>query len=78
MRWFDYYYSRTACTSSFCSSASERSEAITGTAIRVQFVHNGETISDEITVDADSPDYTARWNVKVTTRGGQVFNFSAY
>jgi hypothetical protein len=44
----------------------------------VQFVHNGETISDEITVDADSPDYTSRWTVKVTTRTGQVFSFSAY
>ncbi len=78
LRWFDYYYSRTACSSSSCASSSERSEAITGTAIRVQFVHNGESISDEITVDADSPDYTSRWTVKITTRAGQVFSFSAY
>ena len=78
MRWFDYYYSSTRCSSSSCASASDHSEAVEGTAIKVQFVSNGETITDEITVDANSPDYTDRWTVKITTRSGQVFTFTAY
>ena len=78
LRWFDYYYSRTACSSSTCASSSERSEAIEGSAIRVQFTADGETLSDEITVDANSPDYTTRWTVKITNRAGQTFTFSAY
>jgi hypothetical protein len=77
MRWFDYYYSRTACSSTTCASSSDRSEAVEGTGIRVEFTSGGETISDEITIDADSPSYTSRWTVKITTRSGQVFSFSA-
>jgi hypothetical protein len=78
MRWFDYYYSSTRCSSSSCASESDHSEAVEGTALKVQFVSSGETISDEITIDANSPDYTDRWTVKVTTRSGQVFSFSTY
>jgi len=76
MRWFEYYYSRTACSSSSCASSSDHSESMKGSAMSVQFDHGGVRYTDVVTIDADSPEYTSRWNVKITTRAGQVLSFS--
>ena len=78
MRWFDYYYGRTACSSSACASSSSHSEAVSGTSIHVEFSYNGESYADTITIDADSPGDVSSWSVKITTQAGQVFTFTAY
>jgi hypothetical protein len=76
LRWFDSYYSRTACSSTTCASSTDHSEAMEGRAIQVEFVFNGQRYSDEISVDVDSPDYTSRWSGKITNRLGQSISVS--
>ena len=76
MRWYDYYYSRTACSSSTCASSTHHTEAIEGTNLTVKFEAGGVTYSDVITISAGSPDYTSRWDVTITTKNGTVFSFS--
>jgi hypothetical protein len=76
MRWFDNYYSRTACSSTTCASSSDHSESMTGSSIHVEFQSSGEAYSDDIQLEATSPSYTSRWTVKITNRAGQVFSFS--
>jgi hypothetical protein len=58
------------------SCPQERTEGLAGKGIKVRFVLNGETIADDITIDALSPADSPRWKVKVTTAAGQVFTFT--
>ncbi|MDQ3995031.1 MAG: hypothetical protein M3265_09565 [Actinomycetota bacterium] len=74
--WYDYYYSRTACSITTCASASDHSEALEGSSISVTFEYNGETYSDRIDVDASSGRDTASWSVTVTNGAGQRFTFT--
>jgi hypothetical protein len=74
--WYDYYYSRTACSISTCASASDHSEALEGSSISVTFEYNGDTYSDQIDVDASSGSDTSSWSVTVTNRAGQSFSFT--
>jgi hypothetical protein len=78
VRWYEYHYSRTACSSSTCASSSDNSEAAEGTSVKVTFEYSNATYTDTITVDASSPEYTSRWDVKITTSAGKVYSFTAY
>jgi hypothetical protein len=78
VRWFDYYYSRTACSDITCASASDHSEALEGTSIEVTFEYDGKTYSDTINVDASSGSDSSSWDVEVTNSEGDRFSFTAY
>lgn len=78
VRWFDYYYSRTACSDSGCASASDHSEAVEGTSITITFEYDGKTYSDVIAVDAGSGSDSSSWDVELTNAAGESFSFTAY
>lgn len=78
VRWFDYYYSRSACSDSGCASASDHSEALTGSSINITFESNGTTYSERIDVDASSGSDVSSWDVTVTNEAGERFSFTAY
>lgn len=73
--WYDYYYSRVACSGSYCASASDNSEAMEGQSIQITFEYDDVTYSDEIDVDASSDRDSSSWDVTVTNRAGQQFSF---
>lgn len=79
LKWYDYYYSRTACSSTTCASASDHSESLSGTSLQVTYTpSSGVTMTDRVTVSASSGKDTSRWSVSVTNQAGKKFTFSAY
>ncbi|MBI4503226.1 MAG: hypothetical protein HY700_18975 [Gemmatimonadetes bacterium] len=74
--WYDYYYSRTACSSTTCASASDHSESLKGSALAVKFQYNGATYSDRITINASSGKDTSSWDVTITNQAGGTFTFT--
>jgi hypothetical protein len=78
MRWYDYYYSRTACSDSGCASSTDHSEYIYGTAVAVRFEYAGVTYSDVVEITARSPEDSSQWDVDVTAADGTVYSFTSY
>lgn len=75
LRYYKYYYSRTACSSSGCASKSDDSRSIKGDNFSVSFQNdNGMWVSDLLSVSVKSPDYTYRWNGSITNSNGQSFS----
>lgn len=74
--WYDYYYSRTACSISTCASASDHSESLKGSAVSVTFTYAGSTYSDRITIDGYSGADTVSWDVTITNQAGATFTFT--
>lgn len=74
--YYEYHYSRTACSSSTCASAYDDTESLKGSAISVKFPYGGVTYSDRITIDAYSGPDTSFWDVTVTNQAGARFTFS--
>jgi hypothetical protein len=75
VRWFDYYDSRTHCSSTDCASTTDDSEALEGSGVALGFEYDGKTYADEITVDASNPSYSSSWTVELTNGAGESFSF---
>jgi len=79
IKWYDYYYSRTACSSTTCASASDHSESLSGTSLDITYTPaSGGSITDKVTISASSGKDSSRWSVTVTNKAGKKFTFSAY
>jgi hypothetical protein len=73
VRWYDYYYGRTACSSSYCASSSDDYESLDGTSINITFEYDGKKYSDVISVDG-SRDDVSTWSISVTNKAGVSFS----
>jgi len=73
--WYDYVYSRTACSSSSCASSYDHTESLSSSAVTLTFEYNGATYHDVIDIYASSPDYSPTWHVSLTNQAGTNFDF---
>lgn len=73
--WYDYVYSRTACSSSSCASSYDHTESLASSAVTVTFEYSGATYTDVLDLYASSPDYSPTWHVSLTNKAGTNFDF---
>ncbi len=78
VKWYDYYYSRFAYSSSGSASSTKETESISSTGLKVRFEYSGKTIEDTVDIAVDSPDYTSRWDGTIKTSSGKSYSIYGY
>lgn len=83
IRFYEYSYSRTACSSSGCASSSKRTLAYESKSkwtdtvlapVNIEFSHNGNLLKDIILMDSRK-EYSL-WEVEITNANNTTFKFS--